>query len=77
MIQVDWQGEADRARRLWMEAHKDVPADVLQQALSSTDVESLLESPLNTVPEQTGAYSDCCSGIVLIETVFLVWAPTQ
>ena len=67
MIQVNWQEEADIARRLWMEAHKDIPQHVLQQALSSTDVESLLESPLNVVSEQTGAHIDWPRGVLLIK----------
>ena len=54
MVQVNWQEEASRARRVWMEAHKDVPADILQQAISSADVEQPLESPFSTVPEQSG-----------------------
>lgn len=56
MVQIDWQEEARRARRLWVEAHKHVPAEVLQQALSSTDVEQPLDSSLSMPSELTGVH---------------------
>ena len=67
MVQINWQEEARRARRLWVEAHKHVPAEVLQQALSGADVEQPLDSSLALVPEQTGAYSN------LLSTCFLLY----
>ncbi len=55
MLQVDWQEEANKARQLWLNAHKSRPADaVLQQALSGTDLEQPLASGLNSLPEQSG-----------------------
>lgn len=54
LVQINWQDEAERARRLQVEKH--VPAEVLQEALSSTDVEQPLESADALVQEQTGAY---------------------
>lgn len=61
MLQVDWQEEADKARRLWLAAHKDVsPERLLQQALSGTDLEQPLGLEHDIMPEQSGrAGTDC------------------
>ena len=66
MVQINWQEEARRARRLWVEAHKHAPAQVLQQALSSADIEQPWNSSLALVPEQTGAYSNVSSTCFLL-----------
>lgn len=65
MVQINWQEEARMARRLWVEAHKHVPAEVLHQVLSRADVEQPLDSALALVPEQTGAH------IILLSPCFL------
>jgi hypothetical protein len=55
MLQVDWQEEARKARRRWLDAHKDIAAGgLLQPALSGTDLEQPLMSGLDSVPEQSG-----------------------
>jgi len=54
MLQVDWQEEARKARRRWLDAHKDIAGGLLQPALSGTDLEQPLISGLDTVPEQSG-----------------------
>lgn len=64
MVQINWQEEAREARRLWEEAHKHIPAEVLQHALSSADVEQPSDSSLALVPEQTGAYTTLLSTCV-------------
>ena len=55
MLQIDWQEEARRARRLWAEAHKQVPAEVTQHAGTGTDVEQPATSSLAPVSEHSGA----------------------
>ena len=69
MVQIDWQEEARRARRLWVEAHKQVPGEVMQHA---ADVEQPSESRLASVSEQSGAhellsyrYAHTCYGRLL------------
>ncbi|DBA94578.1 hypothetical protein WJX77_010461 [Trebouxia sp. C0004] len=55
MLQVDWQEEARKARRRWLDAHKEVAAGgLLHPALSGTDLEQPLSSGLDTVQEQSG-----------------------
>lgn len=55
MLQVDWQEEARKARRRWLDAHKEVAAvGLLQPAVSGTDLEQPLSSALDTLPEQSG-----------------------
>lgn len=54
LVQINWQDEAGRVRRLQVDKH--VSAEVLQEARSSTDLEQPLESPRALVQEQTGAY---------------------
>ena len=54
MLQVDWQEEARKARRRWLDAHKDIAGGLLQPALSGTDLEQPLSSGLDTVLEQSG-----------------------
>lgn len=64
MLQVDWQEEARKARRRWLDAHKDIAAGgPLQPASSGTDLEQPLISGLDTVPEQSGTFSGLCSNV--------------
>ena len=61
MLQVDWQEEADKARRLWLDTHKDTaPERLLQQALSGTDLEQPLGPERDILPEQSGRAGTHC-----------------
>ena len=83
MLQVDWQEEARKARRRWLDAHKDIDAaGLLQPALSGTDLEQPLMSGLDSVPEQSGnhllpvqqcaVFSPVCCPLLSEHTVFLL-----
>lgn len=55
MLQVDWQEEASKARRLWLDAHKAASTDtMLHQALTGTDLEQPLSSGPDSVSERLG-----------------------
>ncbi len=60
MLHVDWQEEARKARRRWLDAHKELAGvGLLQPALSGTDLEQPLSSGLDTLPEQSGTIFVC------------------